>query len=122
MWMLFNGLYEFVAILLHFYVLAFWLQGIGDLSCLTRDQTCASCIGSLSYWTTREVPSTPFLFLDTPYKHFPNLRPQTVIILFYFMDPKTLSFFPLVCVCVCVCVCSHVHAQSLSHVQLFVTS
>ena len=57
---------EFVAILPYFYVLAFWLQGIWDLSFLTRDQTCASFIGSLNYWATREVPSIPFLCLDPP--------------------------------------------------------
>ena len=75
---------EFVAILLYFYVLAFWLQGIWDLSFLTRDQTCASFFGSLNYWTMREVPSIPFLCLDPPYKHFPDLRPQRVIILLFF--------------------------------------
>ena len=32
---------------------------------------------------------------------------STGIILLYFMDPKMLSFFPLVCMCVCVCVRAH---------------
>ena len=32
-------------------------QGMGDLSSLTVDQTCALCIGreSLNHWTIREV-------------------------------------------------------------------
>ena len=53
----------------------------------------------------------------TPYKHFPNPRPQRVIILLYFMDPKTLNFFPLVCVCVCVCVCTRARASAYTHAQ-----
>ena len=41
-----------------FYVLAFWLQGMWDLSSLTRDQTHTPCIGrwSLNHRTAREVP------------------------------------------------------------------
>ena len=38
---------EFVILLL-FYVLAFWLQGMWDLSSLTKDQTCTPCIGRQS--------------------------------------------------------------------------
>ena len=42
-----------------FYVLAFWPQGIWDLSSLTRDWTCTPCTGRrrFNHWTTREVPS-----------------------------------------------------------------
>ena len=49
---------EFVTILLLFYVLAFWLQGIWGLSSLTKDQTHIPCVGrqSLNHWTAREVP------------------------------------------------------------------
>ena len=54
---------EFVTILLLFYVLVFWLPAMWDLSSLTRDQTHALCIGrrSLNHWTSREVPSMPFI-------------------------------------------------------------
>ena len=46
----------------YFYVLAFWLPGMRDLSSLLRDRTHTSCIGrwSLDHWTAREVPSRPF--------------------------------------------------------------
>ena len=61
---------EFVTILLLFYVLVFWPQGMLDLSSLTRDPQCTTCLGrqNLNHWTTREVlwlhasiqlPSTP---------------------------------------------------------------
>ena len=38
------------------------LRGMWYLSSLTRNQTCAPCIGrwSLNQWTTREVPPSPF--------------------------------------------------------------
>ena len=40
-----------------FYVLAFWPQGMLDLSLATRDQTCKLCIGrqSPNHWTVQEV-------------------------------------------------------------------
>ena len=38
-WTIFKVLIEFVAILLLFYVLVFWPQGMWDLSSPTRDQT-----------------------------------------------------------------------------------
>ena len=46
---------EFVAILLLFYVLYFWLQGMGDLSSPTRGRTHSPGIGrqNLNRWTTR---------------------------------------------------------------------
>ena len=52
---------EFVTILLLFYVLVFWPQGIWDPSSLTRDRTHTPCIGRqrLNHWTTREVPPPP---------------------------------------------------------------
>ena len=63
MWTIFKVFIEFVTILLLFYVLFFWLQGMWDLSCPTRDRTCTSCIGgqSLNHWTTREVPELDIL-------------------------------------------------------------
>ena len=58
MWTVFKVFIEFVTILLLFYVLDFWLQGMWDLSSLARDRTRSPCIGrqSLNHWTTREVP------------------------------------------------------------------
>ena len=49
---------EFVTSLLLFHVLAFWVQGMWDLSSLTRDWTYTHCIGrwSLNHWTAKEVP------------------------------------------------------------------
>ena len=43
--------------LLLFYVLAFWPQGIWDLNLPTRDQTHTPWAGGLSldHWTTREI-------------------------------------------------------------------
>ena len=48
---------EFVAILLLFYVLIFWPQGMWDISAWTRDQTHIPCIGrqSLTHWAARET-------------------------------------------------------------------
>ena len=62
MWTIFKVFIEFIIILLLFYVLVFWPQGMWDLSSLTRDHTCSSCIGrqSLNHWTAREVPKLGF--------------------------------------------------------------
>ena len=59
MWTSFKVFIEFAAILLLFYVLGFWLQGMWDLSFPTRDRTHNPCIGrqSLNHWTAREVPA-----------------------------------------------------------------
>ena len=48
---------EFVTIVFLFYVLAFWLWGMWDLSSPTRDWTQTPCTGrsSLNHWTAREV-------------------------------------------------------------------
>ena len=53
---------EFVTILLLFYVLVFWPQGMWDLSSPTRDRTRTLCIGRLrlNHWTAREVPEIAF--------------------------------------------------------------
>ena len=61
---IFKGFVEFVATLLLFYVLVFWLRGMWGLSSPTRDRIRASCFGSgnLNRWTAREVP--PSLFLE----------------------------------------------------------
>ena len=49
---------EFVTVLLLFYVLGVWSQGMWGLSSPTRNQTCTACIGKwgLNHWTIREVP------------------------------------------------------------------
>ena len=62
MWTIFKVFIEFVTILLLFYVLVFWSQGMWDLSSPTRDRTHTPCIGrqSLNHWTAREVPSLWF--------------------------------------------------------------
>ena len=48
---IFKVFMEFVTILLLFYVLVVWLQGMWDLGSLTRDQTCTPCIGRRSLTT-----------------------------------------------------------------------
>ena len=66
MWTILKVFIEFVTILLLFYGLVFWLQGMWDLSSLTRDQTHTSCIirGSLNHWTARELPSYDILLVS----------------------------------------------------------
>ena len=75
----FKGFIEFVIRLLLFYVLVlvFVPRGTWALSSLTRDQTCAPCIGkqSFNHWTTREVSQSlllhpSVLFID----YFPLAR------------------------------------------------
>ena len=58
MWTGFKDFTEFITVLLLFYVLVIWLQGMWDLSSPIRDQPNTNCIGrwSLKRWTTREVP------------------------------------------------------------------
>ena len=58
MWTVIKVFIEFVTILLLFYGFIFWPGGMWDLSPLTGDCTCTSCIGrqSLNHWTAREVP------------------------------------------------------------------
>ena len=61
MWTIFKVFIDFVTILLlFFYVLVFWPQGMWDLSSLTRDRTRTPCFGrrSLNHRTAREVPNT----------------------------------------------------------------
>ena len=55
---IFKVFIEFVTSLLLFYVLVPWLQGIWDLSSLTRDETHTLYTGkqSLNHWASREVP------------------------------------------------------------------
>ena len=45
MWTTFKGFIEFVTIMLLFYVLNFWLQGMWNLSSPARDRTCTPCLG-----------------------------------------------------------------------------
>ena len=84
MWTIFKVFTEFLV----FYVLAFWLRGMWDLSSPTRDRTHTPCIGrqSLNHRTTREVPKF-FLYVPTSclFKDFtPPILP--------FSPPS--SFFP----------------------------
>ena len=62
MWTIFKDFIAFVTILLLFYVLVFWPQGMWDPSSPTRDRTRIPCIGrrSLNHWTSKEVPSVGF--------------------------------------------------------------
>ena len=45
MWTIFEVSIEFVTVLLLFYVLVFWTQGMQDLSSPTRDLTSTLCFG-----------------------------------------------------------------------------
>ena len=45
MWTIFTVFIEFLTILLLFYVLVFWPQGMWNLNSPTRDQTRAPCVG-----------------------------------------------------------------------------
>ena len=83
---------EFVTILLLFHVLVVWLQGMWDLSSLTRDQTCTPCIGrqTLNHWTMREVPS---LLYFEPIKHcFVYISPNS-----NFPQNPLITIFSFVC-------------------------
>ena len=66
MWTIFKVFIEFVTILLLFYVLVFWLQGMCDLNSLTRDWTCTHPLyskQSLNHGTTRGIPDFFVLFV-----------------------------------------------------------
>ena len=58
MWIIFKVFIEFATILLLFYVLVFWFQGMRDVSSSTRDRTHTPCIGrrSLNHSSAREAP------------------------------------------------------------------
>ena len=58
-WTIFNVFTEFFTILLLFYVLDFWLQGMWNLGSPTRDWTHITCLWrkSLNHWTSGEVPT-----------------------------------------------------------------
>ena len=60
---------ELVTILLLFYVLLSWPQGMGDLSSPTRDQTHTPCIGrpSLNRWTAMQVFILYYFWLSVSY-------------------------------------------------------
>ena len=60
MWIIFKVFVEFVTILLVFYVLGFCLQGMWDLNCPARNQTCTPCARSccLNHQPLREVPGS----------------------------------------------------------------
>ena len=57
MWTIFKVFIEPVTILLLFYVLPLWPQGVWDPSSLTRDRTHTPHTGrrSPNHWTAREV-------------------------------------------------------------------
>jgi len=58
MWTIFKAFNEFVTIWLLFHSLAFWLQGMWDLSFPIRNWNHTPCIEkrNLKHWTSREVP------------------------------------------------------------------
>ena len=55
---IFKVFIKFVTILLLFYVLVFWPQGMWNLNSPTRDQTHTPCVGrrNLNHWTAQDVP------------------------------------------------------------------
>ena len=71
----------YVTLLLLFYVLVFWPQGMWDLSSLIRDQIHMPYIGrwSLNHWTSREfpIPITCYFFppkiLISPLAYVPEM-------------------------------------------------
>ena len=68
MWTIhFSVFLELFTILLLFYALVVRLQGMWDLSSLTRDGAHTACTGrgSLNHWITREVLSI-FHYLSSP--------------------------------------------------------
>ena len=58
MWTILKVLIELVTILLQFYVLLFWLQGMWDIIFPTKNCNNTPCTGgkSCNHWTSREVP------------------------------------------------------------------
>ena len=68
MWAILKVLIAFATILLTFFILVFWPWGMLDLGSLTMDPTHTPCIGrwSPNYWTTREVPQSPFSKKERP--------------------------------------------------------
>ena len=69
---IFKVFIEFVTVLLLFYVLGFWPQGMWDLISLTKDRTHTHCIGkrSLNHWTTRKVMENHVLNVEN--EHLEN--------------------------------------------------
>ena len=59
MWTIFKAFNEFVTIWLLVHGLAFWLQGMWDLSVPIRNRNHTPCIEkrNLKHWTSREVPT-----------------------------------------------------------------
>ena len=59
---IFHVFTDFFTILLLFYVLDFWLQGMWNLSSPTRDWTRISCLWrrSLKHWTSGKAPTCAF--------------------------------------------------------------
>ena len=58
LWTISKVFIEFVTILLLFYVLVFWPQGMWNLNSPTRDQTRTPCVErrNLNHWTAQDVP------------------------------------------------------------------
>ena len=77
MWTIFEVFVEFVAILLLFYVLVFWLQNMWDLRSLIRDWIHTPFTGrwSLNHWTTREIPT----FSLTSHRDLKPTKTKTLI-------------------------------------------
>jgi len=74
MWTIFQVFIEFVTILLLFYVLVFWPQGMWDPSSPTRDQTHTPCTGSFNHWVAREVSC--LVIPASPHSHVAGVRWQ----------------------------------------------
>ena len=89
---LFSIFIAFVTILLLFYVLVFWLQGMWDLSSPIRDAIHTPCIGrqSLNHWTAREVPG-PYTLTWSYYCKWTALLPSKGQPFHLYPRPQILS-------------------------------
>ena len=67
-WTIFKAFIKFIIILLPYDVLAFWPQGMWDLSSPLRNQTLTPSTGrrSLNHRTAREVPTSVSLYATSP--------------------------------------------------------
>ena len=70
----FKVLIEFVTILLLSYVLTFWPGGMWDLSSITRNRTCMSCIGGEVLNTGLPEKSLLLLKCKTNHRQYRNER------------------------------------------------
>ena len=86
---------KFATILLLFYVLVFWPQGMWDISSLARDRAHTPCFGrwSLTHYTAREVSVLPSLVKcpSSLLVTFSLLR-LSCKSCFYILDASSLSY------------------------------